>query len=89
VGSTETEASVAGWPNQGAGRANQGSHAQKGDQPEVQAEDERAHQPEVKAGSPVKTSRGVHRASLAGLAIIQVTWLGLLSYGVYFIGQLF
>lgn len=69
-------------------RSNQGSRAQNGDQPEVQAEDERGHQPDVKAGSPVKTPRG-HRASLAGLVIMQVTWLGLLSYGVYFIGQLF
>ena len=47
-----------------------------------------ATSPRLRPARLFKTSRG-HRASLAGLVIMQVTWLGLLSYGVYFIGQLF
>ena len=89
MGSTETDAGVAGWPNQGAGWSNQRSHAQKGEQPEVETKDEPAHQPEIKAGAPVKSSRSVHLVSIAGLAIMQVAWLGLLSYGIYLIAQLF
>ena len=84
MGASEVEART------GAAWLQQGSRGQNDGQPEDHAAEQGDQQAERSTADGLRgrSYRAIHVGSLSLLAVVQVTWVGLIGYGVYWVGHL-